>query len=129
MLIHKECGGKILIPIDGLRIAVESFGINTKDKNLVLNQITLIDEREGRRTIDITFTCLKCHTIEIPEEDIEISCNNCGDLFKLDEIFIYAGSGGFYCEKCKKKISGRDSHITEEGFINVLPYFKRKLQL
>jgi len=129
MLSHKDCGGRILIPIDGLSIAISSFGISPKDKNLTLNQITLIDEKEGRKTIDVTFMCTKCHVTNIAVEDVQMCCANCGENYTLENIFMLNGGGGFYCKDCKKRILHKDESISEDLFICVQPYFKRKLQL
>ena len=111
MLLHKDCGGKVLIPINGLKVAVDSFGVNPREKNLTLNQITLIDEREGRRSEDITFLCSKCHTIDIPIEDIIMACCNCSCHYEIKNLWIYTGGGGFYCEICKKKICSREKSL------------------
>jgi len=129
MLIHKECHGHVVIPIEGLRIAVENFGISTKEKNIILNQITIIDEKPGRKTADISFYCCECHKNNIDLDEILIQCGNCGEVVELKDLFILPQSGGVYCIKCKKKIIGRTNGVEDSSFVNILPYFKKKIQL
>jgi len=128
MLLHKKCHGHVLIPIEGLRIAVDSFGISAREKNLTINQVTILDEKPGRKTASISFYCTNCGKENIDIDEINMHCGNCEVEVPLKDLFTIQNNGGIYCTVCKKKIVERNG-ISEESFVNILPFFTKKIQL
>lgn len=105
-LIHRKCGGNILIDIQKLIKIYADVTISSN--SMIITRIVLF--RTGKKYISPEFSCAKCSNEEVDGNDVIVRCYNCENLIEFKKILMPKKSGGIYCKSCY------ESHFKEEGY-------------